>query len=211
MNENIYDKNIVEFVTVGVEFCSFIEQASETSRNAFTDTAIKILPLLYLKATLLPDYESKSDLSVEHFVTENIYEYIRSSISRMFGEHDSYLEVFQADMQYSETPIIANISEDISDIYQDIKDFISIYSLGNEEATQEALAYCKENFISYWGQKLVNVLRALHNLHFSQNEDENDNDNVINYQNENKHDFLTQQQNIWREEMDSDEWNKWNE
>ena len=99
MNENIYDKNIVEFVTVGVEFCSFIEQASETSRNAFTDTAIKILPLLYLKATLLPDYESKSDLSVEHFVTENIYEYIRSGISRMFGEHDSYLEVFQAEMQ----------------------------------------------------------------------------------------------------------------
>ena len=94
-------------------------------------------------------------------------------------------------------------------IYQDIKDFISIYSLGNEDATQEALVYCKENFISYWGQKLVNVLRALHNLHFSQNEDEND--NVINYQNGNKHDFLTQQQNIWREEMDLDEWNKWNE
>ena len=55
MNENIYDKNIIEFVTVGVEFCSFIEQANETSRNAFTDTAIKILPLLYLKATLLPN------------------------------------------------------------------------------------------------------------------------------------------------------------
>lgn len=211
MNENIYDKNIVEFVTVGVEFCSFIERTNELSRNEFTDTSVKILPLLYLKATLLPDCESGLDLLAEHFVTEDVYEYIRSGISRILGEHDSYLEVFQADMQYSETPIIANISEDIADIYQDIKDFVSIYSLGNEETTQEALAGCKENFVSYWGQKLVNVLRALHNLRFNQNIDDDSESIAANYQKDNNNDFFSQRQEAWREEMNTDEWDKWNE
>ena len=32
---NVYDKNTVEFVTVGVEFCAFIEKANEKSFETF--------------------------------------------------------------------------------------------------------------------------------------------------------------------------------
>ena len=31
----------------------------------------------------------------------------------------------------------------------------------------DALALCQENFRLYWGQKLVNTLRALHELKFA--------------------------------------------
>ena len=167
--KNIYDKNIIEFVTVGVEFCSFIERANDILAPEFIDTSVKLLPLLYLKAVLLPESRVEDEGIAEHFVTEEDYEYIRTLLCRKLGENDPYLEVFQEDMQYSDTPIIANISEDLADIYQDVKDFVSTFSLGNEESTREALAGCQENFAAYWGQKLVNVLRALHHLRFDPN------------------------------------------
>ena len=173
MDERIYSKNIIEFVTVSAEYCAFIERTPELEKEEFIDKIIKILPLLYLKATLLSPEEPEEESYPEKFVTENIYESIRIGIESLLGEEDSYLEVFQTDMKYSEEPLAASISEGLSDIYQDLKDFISVYRLGNEPQMLEALYLCYENFVSYWGQQLVNVLRTLHNIKYStENEDE---------------------------------------
>ena len=51
MDERIYSKNIIEFVTVSAEYCAFIERVPELEKEEFLDKIIKILPLLYLKAT----------------------------------------------------------------------------------------------------------------------------------------------------------------
>ncbi len=132
--------------------------------------------MLYLKAILLPDSNEENeeyDINIEHFVTEEIYEYIRNSIEQILGEQDSYLEVFHADMQYSESPIIAYISEDLTDIYQDIKDFISVYSLGNEECMRVSLNECKKQFYGLLGTETRKCfLRALHSLKYSSEESE---------------------------------------
>ena len=48
----IFDKNSIEFVTVAAEYCAFIERVRGAERKVFVDTALKILPLLYLKASL---------------------------------------------------------------------------------------------------------------------------------------------------------------
>ena len=170
MDERIYSKNIVEFVTVGVEFCAFVERAQEMNKKDFTDKITKILPLLYLKASLLSPTEPDEENMPEHFVTEEVYEYVRMNIETVLGESDSYLEVFHNDMQYSETPLAASIAEGIADVYQDIKDFISVYRLGNEPLMLEAIYQCHENFVSYWGLQLLNVLRALHVVLYSENE-----------------------------------------
>ena len=110
MDQKVFSKNNIEFVTVGVEYCSFIERVTELNKREFTDTIIKILPLLYLKATLLDAEEPEIDIHPEQFVTEEVYEYVRNNIEGLLGNDDTYLEVFQADMQYSETPIVASIS-----------------------------------------------------------------------------------------------------
>lgn len=39
----------------------------------------------------------------------------------------------------------------------------------------DSLAVCRENFALYWGQKLVNTLRALHDVKYNQPEDEEEN------------------------------------
>ena len=215
MDNYIFSKNTIEFVTVGVEFCALMEKVQESEKCEFIDTTVKILPLLYLKAILLPDSNEENeeyDINIEHFVTEEIYEYIRNSIEQILGEQDSYLEVFHADMQYSESPIIAYISEDLTGIYQDIKDFISVYSLGNEECMRVSLSECKNNFMDYWGQKLVNVLRALHSLKYSSEESEDiETHHHDNIKPTNGNNLFSQRQESWKEDMNMDEWNKWNE
>ena len=62
-NENnpIYERNTLEFVTVALEYCSFVEHAGEKGLFDFVDKATKLLPLLYLKALLLPVVESEEE------------------------------------------------------------------------------------------------------------------------------------------------------
>ena len=61
MDERVYSKEIVEFVTVGLEFCSRVEQCSESDRDDFILALTRILPLLYVKASLLPTDEPEED------------------------------------------------------------------------------------------------------------------------------------------------------
>ena len=163
----IFDKNSIEFVTVAAEYCGFIERARGVEPGAFVDTALKILPLLYLKASLIPECEMIGEEDLEVFVTEEDYECVQYSIAQVLGAQDDYLEVFHPDMAYSDTPIKKCISEDLADIYQDLKDFIGVFQLGMNTTMNDSLYVCKEHFAEFWGQRLVNTMRALHNVKYN--------------------------------------------
>lgn len=167
LKEIVYSKDSIEFVTVAVQYCAFLENFEEITETELTDKLTKILPLLYLKASLVPETDTVNDDEPEITVTEDIYNFITSKLYNVYVNNDTYLEVFLQDMKYSETPISASISEDLADIYQDLKNFITIFERGITENMNDALYLCMENFKAYWGQKLVNVLRALHSIKYS--------------------------------------------
>lgn len=170
----IFDKNSIEFVTVAAEYCAFIERARGSVKKAFVDTALKILPLLYLKASLIPECEMMGEDDLEVFVTEEDYEMVRYTIADILGAQDDYLEVFLPDMAYSDTPIKKCISEDLADIYQDLKDFICVFQLGMNMTMNDSLCVCKEHFTSFWGQRLTNTMRALHDVKYNHADDMED-------------------------------------
>lgn len=166
-NQLVYSKQVVEFVTVANEYCKFVESAGSLEAREMLSKMQKILPLVYLKATLLPDFESSEESALEKYVTEVDYSYLQQRIQNLLGEYDDYQEVFDQDMQYSDAPLTASISENLADIYQDLKDFVMSYRTGDEMVMEEALWECGENFRNFWGQKLVNNLRAIHKLVYS--------------------------------------------
>ena len=170
----IFDKNSIEFVTVAAEYCGFIERSRGADRKMFVATALKILPLLYLKASLIPECEMIGEDDLEVFVTEDDYEYVRRTVADVLGAQDDYLEVFLPDMVYSDTPIKKCISEDLADIYQDLKDFIGTFQLGLNSTMNDSLCVCKEHFAEFWGQRLVNTMRALHDVKYNAQEDDTD-------------------------------------
>jgi len=168
----VYDKNTIEFVAVAKSFCDFMDQLESIEKQQFLDTMVRLLPLLYLKASLLPQNELLSDDPQEDFATEDQYAVLSQTISDLLGADDAYLEVFHADMKYADTPIAVFVSENISDIWQDLFNFISVFRLGYDETMNDALYVCRTNFEQYWGQSLVNVLRALHNCKFAVTEND---------------------------------------
>lgn len=161
-----FDKNTVEFVTVAAEYCAFLEQVYEKEPSRVVDVLSKLLPLVYLKASMLAVVEPEG-LYLEEAVTEPDYDAIRTSLQEKFGENDDYLEVFVEDMKYSDTPVRRCISEDLADIYQALKNFVHSYRSGLDEVMDEAVSVCSEGFRTYWGQTLVNTLRAVHSVRYS--------------------------------------------
>lgn len=166
----VYAQNTLEFVTVALEYCSFVENAMNVGIFDFVDKATKILPLLYVKASLLPQVESDEFFEPELRITEEMYDSIRSNIAALLADKDIYLDTFHADMKYSETPIASSISENMADVYQDVGNFIALFREGNELVMREALSMCYHNFCDYWGQQALNALKALHSLRYADEE-----------------------------------------
>ena len=192
----VYDKNTIEFVTVAAEYCAFLESCRRYNIKSFFDKSVKLLSLLYLKTSLLPNLEDSSFSDLQQFVTEASYENIRQNITCLTGQYDEYLEVFQEDMQYSDTPIVAYISEGLADVYQDLKDMISNFQSADIQIMNDALRDCKDNFQAYWGQKALNTLRAMHNVLYADIDWEDDDQPTDNY------DDSDLETNINREEID---------
>lgn len=100
------------------------------------------------------------------YVDEDFYESVRLKIEGVMGPDDVFLETFEEDMKYSDTPIAASISECLADIFQPLYNFICIVKESEGEQTTEAYKDCRENFVAYWSQTLCNVMRALNHLRF---------------------------------------------
>lgn len=175
LEQIVYSKNVIEFVAVANEYCNFVENHAQVNRRVFVERMQKIFPLVYLKASLLPQIDDENAESPEKFVNEVEYNFLLNKIAEKLAQFDSYQEVFDEGMQFSEGAIGASISENICDIYQDLKDFIMAYRIGTVEIMVDALWECNNNFQNYWGQKLVNGLRAIHTLVYGDNDiDQND-------------------------------------
>ena len=129
----IYSPPVIDFVTVAVEFCAFLESEKPVSREEWISKMLKILPLMYIKASLLPQTVEMNDEQPETFVKEEDYVRVAAAVSSVMGEEDVYLDVFVEDMKYSERPISAFVSENMADIYQDVRNFVSVYQYELEE------------------------------------------------------------------------------
>jgi len=181
-NHIVYSPNTIEFVTVTAQTCLFLENISEESREDFILKAVKLLPLLYLKASMIEIPDPVFDDVPERFVSVEDYNFVKEQLEGLLGPDDSYLEVFHPDMALSDTPIAAFISENLADIYQELKDFAASYQTVETDIMNDALVVCLQAFGEHWGQKLLNALRALHALRFSDNFGE-DQENEISQKN----------------------------
>lgn len=142
----------------------YLERMDEPTREEFADKMLYYLPMLYVKTKQLPHVEAMLDGDPERFVTEMDYNTIQQKVAAIFGSDDAYLEVFVEEMQYSDEPVTAFISENIADIYQELSDLCSTFQVDDEDVQNDALYAYQDAFEQHWGQKLLNVLRPLHML-----------------------------------------------
>lgn len=167
---SLYTQNLVDYITVAVEYCKSLENCQVNERKEFVHIMRKLLAMMYLKFSMLPEYEEYPGYN-EARVTEEDYNFIRYNVANLLGEQDDFLDVFVDDFKYSDQPILCTLSENLADIYQVHRDFVEAIRGGNEEAVRVSLYEIQEQFRDSWGIKCLNSLRALHEIAFSHKDD----------------------------------------
>lgn len=159
-------KGVLDFLTVAAEFCAFVESANDTTKRDFIDTSQKILSLLYLKAMLLP-VNTDIEGYCEQYVTEDDWNFIQNLIQEKLGSHEAFIEIIEPDNYSDSAATQISISECFADMYQDIRNFIEQYKIGNDETHDVAIYECSLHFKMYWGPKALGVMSEFHNLLFA--------------------------------------------
>lgn len=159
--ELVYSENVIGFTTLATEYCNMLDGVALLSQKEFIDKAHRLLPLIYLKAIILPDTEPEMPEMIDKAVTQEEWEAVYNTMVKKLKGVDTYNEVLDS---LQDEQQMSSLSEGFADIYQDLKDYVSLYNMGTAEIMNDAVWECKKNFKEYWGQRLVNIARVLHNL-----------------------------------------------
>ena len=177
----VYSQNITEFITVAGQYCLFVENSGSFSAFDLLDKGRKILALLYIKGSLLPKPEQVYEEENEKFVTEEDWSIVHDSILKKLGKFDEYLDIMNPESIKTAEITSASLAENFADIYQDIKNFITLFNIGTEEIMSDAVGECQLSFDEFWGQKVVDSLKAIHSIilkfEISDNDDSDGDDN----------------------------------
>lgn len=170
MNETEMRGKLIGFTALASEYCAALENAREMEKGEFVEEMLNLLPRIYLAVLELKEDDIVGSSEYGYFpdyVDEDFYESIRRNIESLMGEDDTFLETFEEDMRYSDTPIAASVAESLADIFQPLYNYIHAAKDAGTEETASAYLECRENFMTYWGQTLCNVLRPLNSIYVS--------------------------------------------
>jgi len=164
MESEINKQRIEEFLLVANEYCTLMENMAEYSKKELLEKTQKILGLLYLKTSVLPVNDMDADAYIEKFVQEEDWRFIQNSLAGKLGTQESFFDVFTPETIETGNEENMSLSEGLTDVYQDMKDIVTLFKLGNEDGLDAGLFDCKINFERYWGPRLLAVLSTIHNI-----------------------------------------------
>jgi hypothetical protein len=157
----LYSRKVIDMLTVSNEYCLFLEKTENHSKEEIFQYMQKLLPLIYLKASLLPDIQADDENAAEHFVTEEQWENLFNTLNIKFGDDDIYYFIDLHEKSHSD-PVRASLSENLTDLYQDLKDFVLLYQKPIRASQENAVRDCKNLFEARFGYRLVNAQHTIH-------------------------------------------------
>lgn len=167
LQEPVYSKKVIEMLTVANEYCLFLEKAEDYTKESILAFLQKICPLIYLKASLLPDIPGANEDAAEHFVKEEEWEAILHKLHSVLGDDDQFFYLDHHEKSHTDA-IRSSLSESFADIYQDLKDFVLLYQKPQKAAMEYAVYDCKHLFEKHFGYLLVNAQQKIHYLLYTE-------------------------------------------
>ncbi len=160
-DDPVYNRKVLDLITVAHDYCLFMEKADEYPVNDILNYLQKVLPLLYLKGSLLPEVIPDNEDFAERFVMEEEWEALFNIISAKLGKNDIFYQIHPLD-SLQDTPKKLSLAENCADIYQDLKDFLFLYQKNTYSAKENAVLQCFELFKTHWGIKITQMIPAIH-------------------------------------------------
>lgn len=163
--ELVQSKRVLEFLTVANEFCLLVEECSEHPQKHLLEYFQRILPLLFIKGSLLPDIDPSDPEQHERYVTEEQWETRFNALRAVFDSNDSYWSIAHPSDQIPQ-PDKSSLAEDLADLYQDMKDFVLLYQKPLTSARENAVSACKLFFEEHWGKKALLASYIIHQINY---------------------------------------------
>ncbi|MBE0660890.1 MAG: DUF5063 domain-containing protein [Bacteroidales bacterium] len=160
-SEPVYSQTALDMFTVANEYCIFMEKACKYQKTDVYNYLLKVFPLLYIKGALMPQIEVEFPEANERYVTEEQWQIVFNELRELFGEDDLFNHCDPKDEFFE--PVKLSLAENLADIYQDMKDFVLLYSKEMHAARENAIHEVGRLFKSHWGHR---VLRCQTHLHF---------------------------------------------
>lgn len=161
----VYSKALVDFVREANEFCRYLEQLTGSEGKTFITESVRHMAELYSLFLKIDETEPVFDTPPEPAVSEQEWSALFQRMAGILGPSNDILRV-AAENEFDRSELVNHtISEDMADLYQELKDFTVIYSRGLEELMNDAAWELKVRFAEHWGMKLLRALSALHMLH----------------------------------------------
>jgi hypothetical protein len=165
LQEPVYSPLVLEFLAVAHKYCLYIEEVHKYTPDEIREYLHKALPLLYVRGSVLPDLKDDDYLMNEKYVTEENWQMVFNDLRAKFGDQDEYW-YNENDNPHNDL-IRGSLADNLSDIYQDMKDFVILYQKPMRDAKMAAVWEIHQLFKSHWGFRVVNVLKVLHYQLFS--------------------------------------------
>ena len=160
----VYSDEVIAFTALAGEYCNLIDRVATYSQRDFIDQQLRLLALIYVKTLSLPNVEPIDPEMVEKTVTQEEWDEVHNAVAAKLAKFDRYSEVYDP---LAGDDAMTSLSEGFADIFQDLKDYLSLMQMGSPEMMNDAIWECARNFREYWGQRLVNIVRVLHHLIYS--------------------------------------------
>ena len=170
MNEDSIKARLLATTALASNYCLTLENAREMEKDEFVKEMLSLLPAIYLDFSSIDVEDLPEQSEFEYFasyVDEDFYESVRRNVETLMGPDDVFLETFEEDMKYSDTPIGSSVAECLADIFQPLCNYISVVRDSDGESAPATFRECRENFEGYWSQTLCNVVRALNHIRYS--------------------------------------------
>ena len=163
----VYSSEMVEFVKAANAYNIFLEQLQGDEGRDFIIEAVRQLSTVYAGILRTGESEPVLESPGEPRVTEQEWAALFQRIATILGPYNDILRVAD-NGEFDRSELVNHtISEDMADVYQELRDFTAIYSLGVEELMNDAAWELNERFNEHWGKKLLRALQALHELYVS--------------------------------------------
>jgi len=151
-----------EFVRLCRKYFEYLDKLPDKKISDFWLVQLSLLPEIYSGVSHLPQIEARYSSDVEKFVTEREYNRIFINVVSFIGALDKFSDFSDLSHPGSMKVVNASLSEMLTDIYQELKDFVLLYETGTLENMNDAIADCFDTFGQYWGVKLLTATRIIH-------------------------------------------------
>lgn len=134
----IYSRKVIEFAASANEYCKYLDGSRDINGIEILKVMQRLLPFIYLRATLLPMLEPLLEDGNEKTVSEFDWTRMHENLLSKIGNNDPF-PVIVADGDPADGLYTGSIAENLSDIYQDLRNFIVNYKSGNEEVDRKSV------------------------------------------------------------------------